>query len=227
VIECAWAHGVPARCVWVATSIADAQVNAITRMIEVHGSLPSPEEIRARGKDDPRFFGPEAQFRYERTVEPPVLDEGFTRVERRPFARMGRPDDTARLVAFDLDDLVAVDAARRLDVLTQRRAQGWLLFAHAWRPKSVRGSASVADVLAELTRLRDAIGLDHIAACVHEAGPPVCWCRKPIPGSLLEFALPRGVALGSSVIVGQSAADRTMADRLGITFRETAMFFAA
>ena len=173
----------------------------------------------------PAIFRAEAQFRYERTVEPPVLEEGFTRVERHPFARTGRPDAAARLVAFDVDDLVAVDADRRRDVLTQLRADGWSLFAHAWRPKPVRGTASVDDVLAELGRLRDDLGLDHIAACAHDAGPPVCWCRKPLPGSLLEFALPRGVALGRSVVVGQSAADRTMAERLGITFQETGAFF--
>ena len=225
VIECAWAHGVPARCVWVATTIADAQVNAITRMIEVHGSLPSPDEIRERGKDDPRFFGPEAQFRYERTVEPPVPDEGFTRVETRPFARIGRPNVSARLVAFDVDDLIAVDAERRREVLSRQRADGWLLFAHAWRPKTVRGTASVNDALAELGRLREDLGLDHIAMCAHDAGPAVCWCRKPIPGSLLEFSLTHDVALGGSVIVGRSAADRTMAERLGMMFRETDAFF--
>jgi histidinol phosphatase-like enzyme len=62
--------------------------------------------------------------------------------------------------------------------------------------------------------------------CPHDAGPPVCWCRKPIPGSLLEFTLRRGVALQRSIVVGGSAADRTMAERLGMTFRDVAQFFA-
>ena len=48
---------------------------------------------------------------------------------------------------------------------------------------------------------------------------------KPIPGSLIEFAMLRGVALDQSVIVGHSAADKTMAERLGISFRESAAFF--
>ena len=101
VIECAWQHGVPVRCVWVSTAVADAQINAIARMIEVHGSLPSPEVIRERGKDDPRYLGPDAQFRYERTVEPPVADEGFTgwrsvrsRADRRLTRRDGRSFST-------------------------------------------------------------------------------------------------------------------------------------
>ena len=227
VIECAWTHGVPARCVWVATTLADAQVNAIRRMIEVHGSLPGPEEIRERGKTDPRFFGPDAQFRYERTVEPPILDEGFVTVERRDFTRLLAPNDGPRVIAFDLDDLTGVPSATRRPTLEQHRADGWLLFAHAWRPKTVRGSASLVAVAAEVVRLGQELGLDHTAMCPHDAGPPVCWCRKPIPGSLLEFAVRRGVTLEESIAVGRSAADRTMAERLGMTFQDVAQFFAA
>jgi len=43
VIECAGRYGVHVRCVWASTAIGDAQINAIARMIEVHGSLPGPE----------------------------------------------------------------------------------------------------------------------------------------------------------------------------------------
>jgi len=227
VIECAWSHGVPARCVWVATTIADARVNAIPRMLDVHGSLPNPEDIRERGKEDPRFFGPEAQFRYERTVEPPSTGEGFTRVEERVFERRPAPNAQARLAAFDVDDLLAVDADTRHAAFARLRGDGWLLFAHAWRPKAVRGSGSIEDVVAEMARVRGDLGLDHVAVCPHDAGPPVCWCRKPIPGSLLEFARGRGAALGRSVVVGRCAADRTMAERLGMTFRETDAFLSA
>jgi len=226
VVECAWLHRVPARCVWVVTTLADAQINAITRMIGIHGRLPSPEEIRERGKTDPRFFGPDAQFRYERSAEPPVLDEGFVTVERRDFTRHEAPNDGARSIAFDLDDLMAVPPAARRPVLERHRADGWLLFAHAWRPKTARGSASLEEVAADVARLGAELELDHVAMCPHDAGPPVCWCRKPIPGSLLEFTLRRGVALQRSIVVGGSAADRTMAERLGMTFRDVAQFFA-
>ena len=225
VIECAWSHGVPARCVWIATPIADAQVNAIARMIEVHGSLPSPEEIRERAKSDTRFFGPEAQFRYERTVEPPIVAEGFVSVEQRPFERQGRPNDSARAVVFDYDELMAVPEDARARVLNELRRDGWLLLAHAWRPSNVRRGAAVDAVRDELLATREALGLTHVAVCVHDAGPPICWCRKPIPGSLIEFAMRHGASLGASVIVGSSAADRTMAQRLGVEFRETAAFF--
>src|SRR5262249_61687321 len=57
VIECAWTHGVPVRCVWLATELAQAQINAILRMIDAHGSLPTPEDIHRLGKRDARYLG--------------------------------------------------------------------------------------------------------------------------------------------------------------------------
>ena len=220
VIECAWQHGVPVRCVWMTTPVGDAQINAIYRMIDLHGSLPSPEEIRERGKEDPRYFGPDAQFRYERSIEPPVQDEGFRLLEERVFVRRSLPNATTRALILDFDDVTA----ERRDTLARYATDGWLLFAHAWRPQVARGELLLADVEEEFARVRAALGVEiTFACCPHDAGPPICWCRKPLPGSILEFAMKRGVALDRSIVVGKTS-DRTMAQRLGAEFREASGF---
>ena len=186
-------------------------------MIEVHGSLPSPEEIRERGRSDTRYLGPDALFRYERSVEPPVSDEGFSAVEERRFVRRDRSNAQHRAIILDYDDLTP----ERRDTLARYAADGWLLFAHAWRPQVARGSMTREDVDAEFAKTRVDLGLEiAFACCPHDAGPPICWCRKPLPGSILEFAITKGVALERSVVVGRSASDRTMAQRLGIPFRD-------
>ncbi|HEY2852365.1 MAG TPA: aldo/keto reductase [Gemmatimonadaceae bacterium] len=217
VIETAWQRGVPVRCVWLTTSVADAQINSIRRMLDVHGRLPTPEEIRERGKSDPRFLLPDAQFRYERTLEPPSMDEGFVAVEERAFVR--EPDSaSARALILDADD---PRLAARGDVLRSYRDDDWLTFLHAWRP-----GATPSDADASFARLRETLGDEiDVACCVHEAGPPVCWCRKPIPGSLLDFARRRKIALSQCVVVGTSAADRTIAERIGARFEPSASFF--
>jgi aryl-alcohol dehydrogenase-like predicted oxidoreductase len=242
VIECAWRHGVGARCVWVTTGIADAQVNAITRMLDAHGRLPRPEEIRERGQADSRFFGPDAQFRYERILEPPVADEGFTAIEQRPFTRQAAAGAGHRAVILEYDDVLvprldrATPALRQGDVtlapgrretLARYRAEGWLLFASAWRPQVASGEVTAGDVAASFDRARELLGLDiALACCPHAAGPPVCWCRKPLPGLVLEFARRDGVGLGHSVSVGRAPADRTLAQRLGLTYHDAEVFFA-
>ena len=236
VVETAWQRGVPVRCIWLTTDVANAQINSIRRMLDAHGRLPTPNEIRQRGKKDTRYLSPDAQFRYERTLEPPTLDEGFTSVDVRAFVREADPGE-ARALILDFDDLVggatpalrpddvAIEQARR-DALARHRDDGWLLFIHAWRPQVERNQTTLEDVDACFARMRDILGADvEIACCPHDAGPPVCWCRKPIPGSFLEFAVRRGASLARSTVVGASAADRTMAERIGARFEPSGSFF--
>ena len=206
VIETAWRRGVAARCVWLDTSVADAQINSIRRMIEVHGSLPTPEEIQARAKSDPRFLLPDAQFRYDRTVEAPTLDEGFVSVDKILFNRH-QTGGRNRALVLSIEDL----QPEHRTVIDRYRSDQWIVFVHAWRPT---------------TPIPD-LGESDLAVCPHEAGPPVCWCRKPIPGSVIEFAMRRDVDLTRSIVVGSSAADRTMAERIGARFEPAEGFFGA
>ncbi|MGH7717582.1 MAG: aldo/keto reductase [Gemmatimonadaceae bacterium] len=233
VIEAAWQRGFPVRCIWLTTSVADAQINSICRMLDVHGSLPMPDEIRERTKNDPRYLLPDAQFRYERTLEPPALDEGFVSIDVRAFVH--EPDRAeGRALILDFDDLVGgtakalrpqdvtIEPARR-DALGRHASDGWLLFVHAWRPQVERGETTLEAVSACFATMRELLGAElDFACCPHDAGPPVCWCRKPIPGSVLEFARRRGVAFARSIVVGGSAADRTMAERIGARFEPSA-----
>ena len=197
VIETAWRHGVGVRCVWLKTTVADAQINSIARMIEAHGSLPTPEEIKSRAKSDSRFLLPDAQFRYERMLEVPTLDEGLETIEVREFKRVSATG-SKRAVILD----AAVIGPEIRPALDRLRAEGWLVFVHAWR-----ATAPPSD-----------IGPIHYGACPHEGGPPVCWCRKPIPGLVLEFAIENDVDLSRSIVLGGSPADRTMAERIGAVY---------
>lgn len=231
VIEAAWLRGAGVRCIWLDTDVANAQINSIQRMIEAHGRLPTPDEIRERSKTDPRYLLPDAQFRYGRTLEPPSVDEGFESIEHRAFVR-DKPigGGTAQSAMLDLDELIGgerpvlrpsdvhIESARR-DALRHRAAEGWLLFVHAWRPHIARGDTTLEEVDACFAALSEQLGVPiHTGCCPHDAGPPVCWCRKPIPGSVIEFAICHDVALERSVVIGSSAADRTMAERIRARF---------
>jgi aryl-alcohol dehydrogenase-like predicted oxidoreductase/histidinol phosphatase-like enzyme len=241
VIECAWWHGVPVRCVWMTTPIADAQMNAIDRLLDMHGRLPTPEELKERGRTDARWFGPDAQFRYERQLEPPEPDEGFTRIEQRAFDRTPRDTAGPTAVVLEFDDVLftgraggaalAPDDLRLLPGRRERLAglheEGRALLAIAWRPQVGAGEADESTVRATFDRARDMLGIDiEMLFCPHVAGPPVCWCRKPLPGLVLEFARAHRVCLPGSVLVGRAPADRTLAERLGLEHIAHDVFFA-
>jgi histidinol phosphatase-like enzyme len=116
----------------------------------------------------------------------------------------------------------------RIAALAARHAEGWLLFAHAWRPQISAGETRAEDVQQVFERVRALLGVDtELAFCPHPAGPPICWCRKPLPGLALAFAVSRGVDLQRSVVVGRGAADRTLAQKVGAAYQDHDAFFAA
>jgi len=61
----------------------------------------------------------------------------------------------------------------------------------------------------------EASGPVEAAVCPHPGGPPVCWCRPPLPGMPLVFARAHSLDLASSVVIGASPAHRTLANALG------------
>jgi aryl-alcohol dehydrogenase-like predicted oxidoreductase/histidinol phosphatase-like enzyme len=233
VITCAQRHGARVRCIQLATSLPDAQINAVTRLLDAHGSLPMPEELRARGRHDHRYFGPDAQFRYQRQLEPPVPEEGFT-VETRAFERRVNPQLDRRAVVCEYDGVLCSSASgadscldpgdifvteERRDRLIQYKEQGWTLLAIAWRPQVGAGTVTDAQVAACFEHTRSLLGVEiDIAYCPHAAGPPVCWCRKPLPGLILQFAHRHRLALDRCQFWGRSQTDRTLAARLGMSY---------
>jgi hypothetical protein len=61
-------------------------------------------------------------------------------------------------------------------------------------------------------------GTVETALCPHGGGPPICWCRPPLPGLPLAFARRHGVDPARSTLVGTSAAHKTLATTLGARY---------
>ena len=93
-------HGVPVRCLWLPTSVEDAQVNAVTRIVSKYGRLLDPDEMRTASRSDVSVFPPSVQFRYQRELEAPQESEGFSRIDVVPFVRSpaGSEDPAATTV---------------------------------------------------------------------------------------------------------------------------------
>jgi histidinol phosphatase-like enzyme len=72
-----------------------------------------------------------------------------------------------------------------------------------------------------IARLHELLGVAlPVAACTHLPGPPVCWCRKPLPGLGLLLARDGDLDLARSVHLGGGPADAGFAARLGMRYVE-------
>jgi predicted kinase len=202
IVRAAARHGARVRCLWLATPLVEAQRNAIERMLEANGRLLGPDEL-ARSRNDPARLAPRVLFTHAREQEPPESDEGFDAIEIVTFERRKKGGGAGLAVALEA---LAVSGPSILD---REGEVPRLVFA--WLPDG-KGA------LDEATR-----GLPvETAACPHPAGPPVCWCRPPLPGLLLQFARRHAIDPARLVVIGTSAAHRKLASSTGALFKPPA-----
>jgi aryl-alcohol dehydrogenase-like predicted oxidoreductase len=203
VVDAAARHGAGARCIWLDTPLAQAQVNMVERLLDRFGALPMPDELRAVARTEPGLLPPTSQMRTARELEPPDQDEGWTQVERVAFERVPRAGRGGVFVAA---------AAWQAALSQPEQDAPHLVFD--WNPDGDRGAldAAVAGLREHLSASVEG------ALCPHAAGPPVCWCRPPLPGLPLAFALEHGVDPARSLVVGSGPAHRTLAAALGARY---------
>ena len=98
VIQAAHRRGLPVRCLWISTSLEDAQVNAVSRIVAKYGRLLGPDEMKTAARKDVAAFPPAVQFRYQRELEPPEIVRGLLehRDHRRSSASRTRRWSIAR-----------------------------------------------------------------------------------------------------------------------------------
>jgi hypothetical protein len=210
VIEAATRAGAPARCIWLDTPLAQAQVNLVERLLERFGSLPTPDDLRALSRREPGLLMPTSQMRALRELEPPSTDEGWAGVERRLFARTPRSPG-ARAGVFVAASAVAQPGWKQ--ALQQGdRDVPYLVFD--WNPDGSPDTlaSSAALIAAEVS------GPVASALCPHAGGPPSCWCRPPLPGLPLAFARAHDVEPSRSTLIGAGPAHRTLAATLGARY---------
>jgi aryl-alcohol dehydrogenase-like predicted oxidoreductase len=210
VLEVADRHRLPVTCIWIDISLAEAQVNLVERILErCGGELPEPEELRKLSRREPGLLAPTSQMRAVRELEPPSVEEGFAAVERVPFTREPQPDRPVQAV-FVAASVLRAPGWQPL-VAKANPAAPHLVFD--WNP------AEALDPLVEALET-EVTGRVQGAICPHGDGPPVCWCRPPLPGLPLAFAHQHHADPASSILIGTTTTHRRLATALGAHYTQ-------
>ena len=241
VLQAAADRGAAVRCLWLSTPVADAQVNAVSRLLQRYGKLLDVEELALHRRRDPAALAPTVQFRYQRELEPPDVSEGFSRVDVVPFERRIDPSRVNRAVIIWCDgilvrsrseervptgaDDIVVDPSRSA-TLRQYAEQGFRLLGLSWQPEIAEQKRTKAEVDAVFARMNELLGLAiEVEYCPHAAGPPQCWCRKPLPGLGVLLTHRHHLDPAACIYVGDGSQDAGYADRLGFRYRSAGDFF--
>jgi hypothetical protein len=220
VIAVASKHGAKVACRHLDVSVHDAQINVVLRMLERYGELLDPEGIARLGKRDPNLVTPTAQLRMHRELEPPNLDEGFASVEVVPFVREVSTGARGRGVIIAFDEVIA-DVGAVLELRSDAAVSlagipsDAPCLVVAWRAEAGAAWRDRAQQLVGELATRTGREID-LGLCPHPAGPPVCWCRPPMPGLWLAFVRRRGLDLANGVMVGRGAMSAPMLRALGL-----------
>ena len=197
--------------------------------------------MRQAVKTDVNAFGPAVQFRYQRDLEPPQLAEGFSSIDVVPFVRAVDRSLTNRAVIVWCDNVlvrsrtgrrapVTADDVEviegRAEVMRRYAEAGWRVLGVSWRPEISDETAAAEQIDQAVARLREVIGVPiDVAYCPHGAGPPTCWCRKPLPGLGVAFIRKYQLDPAHCLYVGVGAQDPGFARRLGFQYRDASNFF--
>ncbi len=243
VLELAREHGLPVRCVWIDTPVAESLYNACLRMLDRRQKILSPAEILQLSKDDPNMLPPAAIFHYFRSFEPPDPEEGFADIERVAFERQIPADHDVKALLLDYDgtlrrstgpapfpldpDHVEILPGRR-QVLDRYVADGWKLLGVSNQSAIGKRQMTHEAVQACFERTNELLGHDipvvYSPHPTHRAG---VWDRKPMPGLGVQLIERYRLDRRQCLMVGDLDTDRLFAEHCGFEYRDQGDFFGA
>ena len=123
-------------------------------------------------------------------------------------------------------DDVEVDPERGA-ILRDCHAEGMQILGLSWQPAIAEGRQTADGVKAVVARMCERLALEiEVDFCPHAAGPPSCWCRKPLPGLGVMLVHRHRLDPAHCVYVGAGPQDPGFARRLGFEYREADDFFS-
>ncbi|MBG85404.1 MAG: oxidoreductase [Verrucomicrobiales bacterium] len=242
VIRMAQKHKVPVRCIHMATPVGDAVINIVNRVLDRHGKLLGPDEMKELAKTDPNLPPPAALSTYASSFEPPDLDEGFSVVREVGFERRPGPAHQNKGLLLDVDGTLRITKSgeiyprhpddvellpNRREVLQRWIDDGYELFFISNQSGVASKQLSYKDAEACFDRTAELLGLPikEMAFCPHKAFPVGCFCRKPFPGMGIDLMRKHELSLEHLVMVGDMDSDQKFAESFGANYQDAKEFF--
>ena len=241
IIQTAHRFGVPVRCKFLDTSMADATINVVSRVLDRYDKLLGPDEMKVLAKTDPNLPPPIAMKRWAAGFEPPIDAEGFAEIATIPFVRRPEPG-TGKALLLDVDSTIRCTKSGenyprspddvellpgRRQVLQEWLDKGYQLFFVSNQSGIASEKLTVEDAEAAFDRTIALLGLPitEVVYCPHPSFPAGCFCRKPMPGMGVYLCRKHGLARDKLIVVGDMESDRKFAETLGASYEDAASFF--
>jgi HAD superfamily hydrolase (TIGR01662 family) len=238
-IKEAKARGFFITAIYLDTSMEDASVNAVTRMMIRHKKLfRTPEDYKTI--KDPNMFPVAALFKARKEIQKPTKVEGFDEIITVKFKR-NHNGYTNKAVLLDYDDTLRktksgafypVDVndieilPGRKEKLTQLVKDGYLLLGVSNQSGVAKGHLTYERAKECFDKTNELLGFDiDVSFCPHSVPTIVCYCRKPGVGHGVEFIEKYKLDPVQCIMVGDMKTDETFAKRCGFKYVPAEEFF--
>ena len=239
VIDIGKANGFKVICLYLATSIENSQVNAVTRMISRHGKLFTSQDEYVKSKD-PNMFPVAVLYSANKKFEKPTMSEGFDDIKVIPFKRKNS-GYTNKAVLFDYDGTLRKTKSGgiyptdpsdieilpgRTQKLNELKRQGYIILGVSNQSGVAKGNLTyeMADRCFKKTNELLDFDIDY-RFCSHKVPPITCYCRKPGVGFGVEFIEKYKLDPSQCIMVGDMKTDETFAKRCGFKYVHADQFF--
>lgn len=241
---------VPISAQYLETTIEDCQIRYLYRTWNKYKDLflttPLP-------KKDPNVYPPAVFFKARKDLQPPTLEEGFLSVEvtKGSIPKFDRSHFPNKALFLDIDgtlretehlpnkyptDPSQVQLIRDAKTVMRPTLQkyiddGYLLFGVSNQSGISKGTVTEETVTQCMNRTKELLHLPApfrnfpISFCPHRPAPIQCYCRKPQVGLPMYYILSESVNPKDSIFVGDSKADSSTAERLGMKYIHTNDFW--
>jgi len=233
-------YNAPILCKLMNTSIEDAQINAIQRMINLTGNFPSLEEIKKN--KHPNIFPPVVLFKYRKEFEKPTISEGFSQVDIVKFERQDNPEFTGKALFLDYDgslreciggnekfpvsqEQIEIKPNRKA-IIEKYRAQGYKILGISNQSGVAKGDLTYEKAVELFQHTNKLLDTEiEFYFCPHQSVPPVCYCRKPQSGLFVMLQNKYKLNRKECLMVGDRKTDDSFAKRVGMQYIDQAEFF--
>ena len=227
-------------CIYVDTSIEDAQFNFVSRMIKKYGKFLSMEEIKK--SKDPGLFPPVVFFKYKKEFQKPTLNEGFSNLEVFHFERKDDTSFTNKALICDFDgtlrecvggngkyptefDHIEINK-NAIKTLLHFKENGYLLLGVSNQSGISKKELTNEKCIELFDYTNKQLGFDiDYSFCPHQSAPVSCYCRKPQTGLFVDFMFKYKLNRKECLMVGDLKTDETFSNRSGLQFVYANEFF--
>jgi D-glycero-D-manno-heptose 1,7-bisphosphate phosphatase len=232
-------YGYKITCNHIGTSIEDAMVNSVTRMINMHGKLIVDNDEYKTIKI-PNIFPIAALYTAKKIFEKPDYKEGFDEIFWIPFRRADR-GYTNKALILDYDGTLRKTISgnkypvnindieilpNRITRLQEYKNNGYILLGISNQSGIAKKELTTETAIQCFDKTNELLGFDiDYKFCPHSVPPITCYCRKPGVGFGIEFIEKYKLNANECIMVGDLKTDSTFASRCGFKFVNSDIFF--